>query len=241
VAAFVIKLSDVAPDGTSALLTRGVLNGTRRHSLAEPSPMVPEEVYELTVDLDATGWIFEAGHRIRLALSGSDFPNVWPTPFPALNRVSLGGTAPSRLVLPLAPAQLTGSRRPEFLPPPSALPTTEVIADAPVWEVQEDAMRGTTTVHIEHARRLRLPDGTELAERQRMRTTASKRDPAQASAEGETWVCRRHRGLVTEATARGTLTSSASTFDLTVDLEVLVDGRPHFQRRWSAPFPRLLL
>jgi len=101
--------------------------------------------------------------------------------------------------------------------------------------------RGTTTVHIEHGRRLRLLDGTEIAERRRMRTTASQRDPAQASAEGETWVCRRHRALVTEATARGVLTSSATSLDLTVDLEVLADGRPHFQRRWFAPFPRLPL
>jgi len=241
VAAFVVKLCDVAPDGSSALVTRGILNGTRRRSLAEPVPMVPGEIYELAIDLDATGWIFERGHRIRLALSGGDFPNIWPTPFPATNRVSLGGASSSRLILPLAPPHPPGSSRPEFLPPPSAHAMVDVRSEGPAWEVREDVMAGTRTVQIEQARRLQLPDGTEIAERQRMRSTASSNDPARAGAEGETWVCRGHRGLVTEATARGVLTSSATTLDLTVDLEVLVDGRPHFQRRWSATFPRLLL
>ncbi len=241
VAAFVVKLCDVAPDGASALVSRGVLNGTRRHSLAEPIPMEPGQAYELAIDLDATGWIFEAGHRIRLAIAGADFPNVWPTPFPATNQVSLGGAVPSRLVLPLAPAHPRGSPRPEFLALPPATSTAEVAAEGPTWEVRHDVMRGTTTVHIEYGRRLKLPDGTEIAEQQRMRNTASRDDPARASAEGETKVRRAHRGMVTECTALGKLTSSATTLDLTVDLQVLRDGRPHFQRRWTASFPRPLL
>src|SRR5207248_1942637 len=38
VATFVAKLSDVAPDGTSALITDGSLNLTRRNSLTAPEP-----------------------------------------------------------------------------------------------------------------------------------------------------------------------------------------------------------
>ena len=34
--AFVARLCDVAPDGTSALVCSGVLNGTRRTSLTQP-------------------------------------------------------------------------------------------------------------------------------------------------------------------------------------------------------------
>ncbi len=241
VAAFVVKLSDVAPDGASALVSRGILNGTRRNSLSDPSPMVPGEVYELTIDLDATGWIFEPGHQIRLAVSGSDFPNVWPTPFPATNRVHLGGGSPSRLVLPLAPVSDPRVLRPEFLPPPPAAPTADVTTEGPAWKVRDDLMQATTTVHIQQDRTFRLPDGTEIVERDRMRSTASRSDPARARADGETQVRRAHRGIVTEATARGVLTSTATAFELVVDLEVLADGRPHFKRRWSASFPRLLL
>ena len=87
VMAFVARLSDVAPDGTSAQVTIGVLNGTRRNSLTDPEPMEPGEVYELHVDLDATAWRFERGHRIRLSISSADFPNLWPTPYNGTNRV----------------------------------------------------------------------------------------------------------------------------------------------------------
>ena len=41
VVAFVARLSDVAPDDTSAQMTIGVLNGTRRNSLTDPEPMKP--------------------------------------------------------------------------------------------------------------------------------------------------------------------------------------------------------
>jgi putative CocE/NonD family hydrolase len=241
VAAFVVKLSDVAADGTSALVTRGVLNGTRRTSLCEASPMVPGEAYELTIDLDATGWIFEPGHRIRLAISGGDFPNVWPTPVPAANRVYLGGDAASRLIIPLAPAQQADSPRPSFLPPPAAQPTADVITEGPIWEVRDDVMRGIRTVRIEYGRTLRLPDGTEIVEQQRMQSMASRDDPGDARAEGEVRVRRTSRGSTTEATALGILTSTAIAFNLAVHLEVRLEGRPHFHRRWEASFPRLLL
>ncbi len=241
VAAVVVKLADVAPDGASALVTRGILNGTRRNSLSEPSPMVPGEVYELTIELDATGWIFEAGHRIRLALSGSDFPNVWPTPFPLTNQVFLEGGKQSRVVLPLAPPHQLGAQRPSFLPPPESMPTADLTSEGPVWEVREDGTQGTTTVLIEHGRTLRLPDGTEIVEHQRMRNTASRHDPATATTEGETRVRRTHLGIATEANAVATLRSSTTTLHFVLTLNVLVDGQSCFDRRWEASFSRLLL
>src|SRR5262249_30560865 len=83
VATFVVKLSDVAPDGKSALITDGSLNGTRRKSLTDPEDMTPGEVYELNIPMQPTGWLIKRGHRLRVSISGSDFPNLWPTPMPA--------------------------------------------------------------------------------------------------------------------------------------------------------------
>jgi len=54
-------------------------------------------------------------------------------------------------------------------------------------------------------------------------------------------VRRRHRGSTTECVAAGVLTSSAAAFHLTVSLEVRVEDHLHFQRHWTASFPRLLL
>src|SRR5262249_627999 len=71
------RLAEVAPDGTSALVTAGALNLTHRSAHERLRLLVWAEVYEVTVELDATGYVFEVGHRIRLAVSSSDWPNTW--------------------------------------------------------------------------------------------------------------------------------------------------------------------
>jgi putative CocE/NonD family hydrolase len=100
---FAARLCDVAPDGSSALVTKGVLNATHRDSHSDPSPLIPGELYELTIDLDATSWLFEPGHRLRLSVSNADFPNSWPSPMLATSRLHLGGERRSRLTLPVLP------------------------------------------------------------------------------------------------------------------------------------------
>ena len=104
---FCVSLSDVAPDGSSRLVAKGMLNGTRRDSLKEPEPLVPGEIYELAIEVDCTAWRFERGHRVRVAVASADWPNVWPTPEPATNRVHRGGELASRMTLPTVGA--TGS------------------------------------------------------------------------------------------------------------------------------------
>ena len=74
------KLCDVLADGTSVLVSRGILNLTHRSSHRAPEPLVPGDTYEVRVELDATSWIFEPGHTLRLAIAGSDWPNAWPPP-----------------------------------------------------------------------------------------------------------------------------------------------------------------
>ena len=74
------RLCDVFPDGTSALVSRGVLNLTHRESHAAPKPLEPGVPTPVELELELTSWIFEPGHRLRLALAGSDWPNTWPPP-----------------------------------------------------------------------------------------------------------------------------------------------------------------
>ena len=74
------RLCDVFPDGASALVSRGVLNLTHRESHSQPKPLEAGVPTPIDLELEATSWIFEAGHRLRLALAGSDWPNTWPPP-----------------------------------------------------------------------------------------------------------------------------------------------------------------
>jgi uncharacterized protein len=74
------KLCDVFADGTSALVTRGILNLAYRNGHTVPVPLEPGVPTAVEIELEATSWIFEAGHRVRLSLAGSDWPNTWPPP-----------------------------------------------------------------------------------------------------------------------------------------------------------------
>ena len=76
------RLCDVHPDGTSQLVTRGLLNLTHRDSREEPSPLEPGRAYDVSFELDVTSWVFEPGHGVRVDLAGTDWPNCWPPPAP---------------------------------------------------------------------------------------------------------------------------------------------------------------
>ena len=75
-----VKLCDVFPDGTSALVTRGFLNLAHREASTNPVSLTVGEPVEIRIELEATSWVFEAGHRVRLSIAGADWPNTWPPP-----------------------------------------------------------------------------------------------------------------------------------------------------------------
>ena len=76
----VARLCDVGPDGSSVRIAHGMRNLCHRDSMAEPAPMVPGQVVEVAFDLDQMAYRLAAGHRLRLALSNSYWPFVWPSP-----------------------------------------------------------------------------------------------------------------------------------------------------------------
>ncbi|NDW44406.1 CocE/NonD family hydrolase [Ruegeria sp. PrR005] len=75
-----VRLNHVLPDGTSARITWGVLNLTHRDSHAAPQVLEPGRVYDITFDLDHIGYRVPAGHRLRVAVSSSYWPMIWPSP-----------------------------------------------------------------------------------------------------------------------------------------------------------------
>jgi len=93
----VARLCDIAPDGVSTLITYGVLNLTHRNGDESPEALVPGERYVVRVQLNVIGQAVDAGHRLRLALSPTWWPMVWPQPVDAPLVVVPGG---STLALP---------------------------------------------------------------------------------------------------------------------------------------------
>ncbi len=72
-----VKLCDVFPDGTSALVSRGSLDLAFRSSVhGKPAPLVPGEVYDVEVVLDACAYEWSPGQVLRVSVAGTDWPNT---------------------------------------------------------------------------------------------------------------------------------------------------------------------
>ena len=78
---FFLKLLDVHssspdyPNGYALPVSEGILRVRYRDSFEQPCPMEPDTVYPIEIDMQPSANLFKAGHRIRLDICSSNFPN----------------------------------------------------------------------------------------------------------------------------------------------------------------------
>ncbi|HUT92757.1 MAG TPA: CocE/NonD family hydrolase [Thermoguttaceae bacterium] len=116
---FYVKLIDVYPssddypNGYAFPVSEGILRARYRGSWEEPRPMRPGEVYRIEFPLEPSANLFKAGHRIRIDVTSSSFPNfdvnrntgdpngrTWRV---ARNTIHHDAEHPSAIVLPIWP------------------------------------------------------------------------------------------------------------------------------------------
>lgn len=235
-----VSLCDIAPNGTSHLICKGMLNATRRESTYHPSPLTPGEVYELSIDLDATAWKFEAGHRIRVNIAGADWPNVWPTPRLCTNDIHRGPGRPSRLILPAVPAQ-GSAQPPTFKPSPVTMQRHSDSPQPPVWQIIQDVLTGRTTCKIKVDNDYRVNEYTVLERTSSGSFEVDPKNPDRASARGSHTKRLKRPNQTTEARSDIAVQATASHFHVNIDLEVKVNKATTFTKRWVESIPRELL
>jgi putative CocE/NonD family hydrolase len=71
---FTAKLVDVEPDGYCANIAEGIIRARYRSGEPREELLEPGEVTEFSIDLWDVAHTFQAGHRIRLEISSSNFP-----------------------------------------------------------------------------------------------------------------------------------------------------------------------
>ncbi len=119
-----VRLTDVYPDGRSMLVLDGVQRARMRCSADRECFLTPGEPAEIVVDLWSTAIVFNAGHRIRVDVSGTNAPRFEVNPndgsdldnpdgrIVARPVLLHGAGAPSRLELPVpAPPRRPAGRR----------------------------------------------------------------------------------------------------------------------------------
>ncbi len=111
---FIVMLADVYPDGRSILITEGVLKARHRNGLDREDLLNPGEIYQITIKLRNTAYVFNQAHRIRIYITSSKYPSYEPNPnngqpfkindpnkLVALNKVFTGQVYLSYISLPI--------------------------------------------------------------------------------------------------------------------------------------------
>jgi predicted acyl esterase len=239
------KLCDVFPDGTSALAGRGLLNLAHRNGHDVPVALEPGVPTEIEIELEATSWVFEPGHRLRLSLAGADWPNIWPPPSGAPLQVD---RASIQLTLPV----LDG---PSPLPAPGLPPTTGKDTHAPdsddeqpptIWRIEDDQVGHEVRCVTGSGSNYDAPFDARVEERYEGTTGVSTDDPALAWARGRTT----YRIVWPEADVRTETTlevrSDAEAYHVVITLVAEEIGPEpgeaafYRERRFEHVFPRLL-
>jgi uncharacterized protein len=235
----IARLVDIHPDGTATRVSFGVLNLAHRNGNARPVPMEQNHKTRVTLALDACGYRFRAGHRIRLSVSTSYWPMILPPPSdPGLTI----DTATLSLALPLL-----GDHREIVVPQPANVdPLPHYIEHSPPEtrrKVERDMAKGVTHYRIyEDTGLIEYPD-TGIA-------TQDVRDETWSIAPGDphsmtglsTWTCialRLGQSVRTVATSR--LACTASEWITEAKVEAFEGEEKIFEKTFEKRIPRDLM
>lgn len=182
-----VRLVDVAPDGSSTTVTHGA---RRLRCLEDCSSLgtVPRgEFVTCRVPLQPKSHVFEAGHRLRLALAGSLFPWTMPTGAPGTMAFRSTPAAPLSVEFPgrFRSDDRFGDALEKPAPDGTIPPSSPRIAGADgSWEAERDPTTGRASVRKTASLTVDLPHAV-LSREGVYRVTVDPGDPASVSAANE--------------------------------------------------------
>ncbi len=237
VTAFSVKLIDVHPDGPWALVSRIIRNTGHRNSMTDPEPLVPGRVTALTIELEATSYVFEAGHRIGIMISSSDFPLMWPLPQNATNTIHMDAEHHSRMTLPVVSRSGSGLLPPRYRPA-HPLPEPLGVSEPLRWDLVEDLAGTEVSVVISMGADATNDNGSHVYTHLDFKATTDRANPAFSSVEAGYRFDVDHGGAITKANSTSRVTGDPEAFHAVTTLEVCTDGVPSFSRTWRSSMPR---
>src|SRR5699024_7822776 len=149
VAMVAVRLADVAPDDSATRVSYGILNLNHQAGADNPQPLEPGEKFTARVRLNGLAQSFPAGHRLRVSVSSSYWPVLWPSPTEVRLTVDPKHIA---LMLPRLPATLDDEPSPTpTMGDPEGAPPNETIQIASVqqaWTVSRTLVDMTGKLEV---------------------------------------------------------------------------------------------
>jgi uncharacterized protein len=240
-----VRLNDVQPDGTSTLVTYGLLNLTHRESHEQPEALEPGTFCRVRVRLNDIAHAFPAGHRIRIAVSTSYWPIAWPSPAAVILSLRTGNSV---LYLPVRSAAPDDDRLRPFAPPvAAAVPRRETPRELPLRRTIEIDLASNETVYTFQSGDFDAPPvrieaiGMELGHTFLKRHRISEYDPLSARTEIVQRTTMRREDWSVRIESRVCLTATAEAFQFSADLEAFEDDERFGHRTWHMAIPRQLV
>jgi uncharacterized protein len=222
-----VKLCDVFPDGTSALVSRGTLDLAYRDGVhGTPSPLVPGREVEVAVVLDACAYQWVPGNTLRVSVAGADWPNTVAPPAP--------------VTMTLRTASLTLPFLDGDFPTPTFEPGAEHSSETAVgigWSLHHDLLARTTSATTRSDTRYTTPYGG----------TAHELYLGEVSVDTRTFAQRAHATTVFDLTWPGidvtvrstmTLDVTPASYDVSIWTQAVLDSESISERSWQESIPR---
>jgi putative CocE/NonD family hydrolase len=233
------RLCDVWPDGSSTLITRGILNLSQRNDKSKPEPMNPGEKVEVEVELNHSAYVVPAGHRLRLAISTSYWPMAWPSPTNSQVTIFSGSSV---LNLPVIRnnaenAPLTDFGKSEIGEPE---PTTVLRPVSQNREIRHDAGQNLNLLEIvaDNGKTRFEETGMEMGSKSLYRFSIDESDPLSAIAEYD-WEWEYGRGDWQTRTHTYTrITCDRTHFYLHAVSTAWESEQRIFRKQWERKFKR---
>jgi predicted acyl esterase len=239
VAKLAVRITDVTPDGKSWLVSYGLLNLTHRVSHEHPSALRSGEFYDVEMKLFMVAHRFKRGHRIRVALSESLWPLVWPSPQIATLTIEVGS---SSIVLPVRP--VPAAEAPFPIPVRPAAPQALAgLLGTPRDERTLRAPDGRVTIHrVSPEVSYPMPDvGTALIRRWTESSEITEGAPNSCIWKNENLVGFKRGDWDCQTLAAFEITSTADAFLVKESLEVTKGGDRFFHKESEKKIDRDLV
>lgn len=241
-ALIVAVLSDILPDGSATKISYGTLNLTHRDSHEQPKPLIPGEKYQVNLQLNEIAHQFLPGHRIRLSLSSSYWPIVWPSP----ERVTLEiESKDSSLALPVRPFNPKDDELPDFGPVENGTPLRCKRLSNPhhKWTVSTDLATGELCHdHLDDNGICQISDyDWAYGNRVQRRFSIHPADPLSASCESQTRQEFSRDQWRVQIDSKVTMRVTRDTFNIQAELDAYEGEEQVYFQTWSHQIPRDLV
>ena len=240
VAQLCFRLCDVAPGGVSQRITYRAFNPAHHAGPEAPAALKPGRTYRAHIALNECAHRLRIGHRLRLAVSTSYWPVIWPAPAAAAVTLHL---AQCRLILPERRAadeiDPAAPGRPAEFPVQAAEPLREPV-NRTERRIAPDGTHVLETFDDFGASR-DLEHGLENGSHVEQRYSIHPDDPLSARHEAR-WRHEFRRGdWSVRIDTESVMTSDAASFHLAREVTAWEGDTIVIARRWGENVPRGLL